>query len=123
MINNIAYLQSLLNQKPSNLHRKASVGMILPAKKSLGAASFLDIIGTVESPSHWRYFENKKKQNSPSPSFINTSQYKSKYLPEMKGRHFSPDASQPSLETGYPFNIEKIMRKQAEENEKRHKFR
>lgn len=124
MINNIAYLQNILNQRPRNLHRKASEGMILPPKLSFGSASFLEILGTVESPSHWRYFENKMKQRkSPSPSNNNVDLFKTKHLPMMKGRHFSPEASQPSLETGYPFNVEKILRRQAEENEKRQKFR
>ena len=119
---NIIYLQNLLNQKPRNLHRKASEGMIMPPKQSIESASFLDILGTVESPSHWRFFENKKKQrNSPSPPSNNIESYK-KHLPAMKNRHFSPDSSQPILEAGYPFNVEKIFRRQAEENEKRNKL-
>lgn len=52
-------IQNLLNYKPENIHRKASHGMILPPKPEKQTHSILDILGTVESPSHWRYFQNK----------------------------------------------------------------
>ena len=121
--NNTSVLQDLLNERPKHLHKKASEGMILPPKQTIKTTSFLDIIGTIESPSHWRYFENKKKQRTTnlSPANTNIETYK-RNLPAMKTRHFSPEVNQQMYETSFPFNVEKILRKQAEEDERRQKL-
>lgn len=52
-------VQKMLNYHPENIHVKASNGMILPPKPDKHTHSIVDILGTVESPSHWRYFQNK----------------------------------------------------------------
>lgn len=123
---NSIILRKLLNDRPPNIHRKASLGMILPPKAPQQSNSVVDIIGTVESPSHWRYFENKKKQYnrflSPQSSSHNSSR---KCLPKMKQRHFSPELTQnySPVENKFPFNVEKIFRKHAEEQEKRQMLR
>lgn len=121
---NSILLHDFLNERPNNLHKKASQGMILSPKVPKASNSILDIIGTVESPSHWRYFENKKKERNMflSPSSSNLNTYR-RNLPNMKNRHFSPETTHSKLEVGFPFNVEKIFRKHAEEEKKWQKIR
>ncbi|CAI2376303.1 unnamed protein product [Moneuplotes crassus] len=116
-------LRDMLKDVPTHLHKNASKEMILPPKNPLHTSSFLETIGTVESPSHWRFFENKRKsmpkifspdqrisrRNSISPSVID-------------GRHFSPELTRSSfnnIENKFPFNVEKIFRKHSQQEAKR----
>jgi hypothetical protein len=115
-------LSILLSDVPPNIHKNASKGMILPPKPPLQTSSVVDILGTVESPSHWRYFENKKKElRSFSPSAKNLKSFNDQMM-NSKKRFFSPEATSTnftSLENKFPFNFEKIFRKHAQEQEKR----
>lgn len=113
--NSTSKLQSLLNGRPPNIHSQFSKNMILTPKAPLQSTSVVDILGSVESPSHWRYFENKSRMLSPSTK---SAQNLTKNV--HKSRHFSPEATDSEgLDRKYPFNVEKIFRKHAEEQEKR----
>lgn len=48
-----------------------------------------------------------------------------KLLPNVRQRNFSPEVNQQRsyLESGFPFNMDKIFRKHAEQEEKRQKLR
>jgi len=94
-------------------------------RRRLKSSSILDIISIEESPSHWRYFENKKRKHgfviSPDPKLQTVRQVSCQ-----KQRFFSPSASATNFnkfESQYPFNAEKIYRKHAQEQEKRQKIR
>ena len=61
---NTGAIHKLLNDNPNNLHKNASKGLVYPPKSPLRSSSIYDILRTVESPSHWRYFENRHKKYS-----------------------------------------------------------
>ncbi|CAI2375943.1 unnamed protein product [Moneuplotes crassus] len=117
---NSSKLQHILKDIPKTLHKTASKEMILPPKGPLQTSSFLDIIGKVESPSHWRFFQNKRQ--TMSGFFSPDDRSNPSNLTSTKRRYFSPEATHTSLspsETKFPFNIEKIFRKHAKKEAQR----
>lgn len=126
-LKNSRMLKKLINKNPQNfnekIHRNTSKKIFPRRERQLQTSSVLDILGTVESPSHWRFFENKKRGSSRmlSPQNIITKN-NSKKLALMNQRHFSPEITTKSFnnfENKFPFNVEKIFRKHAEQEEKR----
>ena len=61
------------------------------------------------------------------PRQLRKQSSKNSLLPNVKHRHFSPPAkpvnSKAYLEVGFPFNLDKLFRKHAEEDQKPQKLR
>jgi hypothetical protein len=122
---NTRILKRLLNDEPANIYRKYSVGNLNPPKIPRQTTSFMNILGMVESPSHWRFFENKKNQTNRMFSPQASDMRSSRHFPSMDKLKGTQDTEHnyATLDNKFPYNIEKIFRKHAEQQEKRQSLR
>mmetsp|Transcript_3418 Transcript_3418/g.2872 ORF Transcript_3418/g.2872 Transcript_3418/m.2872 type:complete len:222 (+) Transcript_3418:22-687(+) len=114
----IGTLRTMLNDKPNNLHNNASKGMILPPKNPHKSSSIYDILRTVESPSHWRYFENRSTRRSGMFSPISNTM-NNQSLAKHPREAFSPEVTRNSIFENSFITDDKILRKHAEQEAKR----